>query len=83
MSDLTTIKVSRRVRDRLAAAAHTRGVTLRALLEDLSRQAEDAAALSQVGREMSRVREGDPAAWADYLEEGRAWEEGMRERLDS
>jgi hypothetical protein len=79
---MTSIKVTRVVRDRLAAAAHTRGQTVRALLEEFSRQAEDAALMGRVATEMRQLSESDPKGWEDYLAEGRAWEEGTVEHID-
>lgn len=81
MSELTSMKVPVQVRDRLALAAKARGLTVRALLDELSRQAADAALLEQAAAEMARLRESDPQQWAEYLDEGTAWEEGTVERL--
>ena len=83
MSELTSLKVPRRVRDRLTAAAQARGISVRALLDELSRKAEDAAAMEQVARQMVRLRDADPVGWNGYLEEGRAWEDRTDERLDA
>jgi hypothetical protein len=83
VSDLTTLKVSRQARDRFAAAARARGMTVRALLDDLSRGAEDTAAMEQVGRQMGKLRDTDPDAWHGYLDEGGAWEERTVERFDT
>jgi hypothetical protein len=83
MSEMTTLKVSRAVRDRFAAAAEARGLTIRALLDDLSRQAADAALMEQSARQMARLRDTDPEAWAEYVDEGRTWEEATVERLDT
>jgi hypothetical protein len=83
MPNLTSLKVPPEVRDRFAAAAKARGLTVRALLDELSRQAADAALLDQVRSQMAGLRESDPEAWEDYLGEGRSWEEGTVERLDA
>lgn len=83
MSDLTSLKVPYEVRDRFAAAARARGVTVRAFLDELSRQVADVELMEQVGRQMSQLREADPAAWDDYVTEGRIWEEGTVERFDA
>jgi regulator of RNase E activity RraB len=83
MSELTSLKVPRQVRDRLAIAAKARGLTVRALLDELSRQAVDAALMDQAAERMAHLRETDPDGWADYFDEGRAWEEGTVERLDA
>lgn len=39
--------------------------------------------MDQVAAQMTLMRDTDPDSWADYLAEGRAWEEGTSERLDS
>jgi len=83
MSELTTIKVPSQVRDRFAAAAELRGMTVRALLDQLSRQAADAALMDQAAQQMRQLREADPEAWNDYLAEGDEWEEATTERLDA
>ena len=81
--DLTSLKVPSEVRDRFATAAKVRGLTVRALLEQLSREAADTALMEQAARQMSQLREADPDAWDDYLAEGRHWEERTIEPLDS
>jgi hypothetical protein len=83
MPQATTIKVPISVRDRLASVAKVRGITIRSLLDELSRRALDAALMEQAGEQMARMRDTDPDAWADYLREGREWEERTVERLDS
>lgn len=81
MSNLTSLKVPLEVRDRFATAAKARGLTVRALLDELSRQVADAALLDQVRSQMSKLCESDPEAWEAYLSEGLTWEEGTVERL--
>ena len=83
MTDWTSLKVPRDVRDRLAAAAQARGLTVRALLDDLSRKAADDALMEQAAAQMEHLRDSDPESWADYLREGSAWEEGTVERFDA
>ncbi len=83
MSELTSLKVPSEVRDRFAAAAKVRGLTVRALLDQLSRQVADTTLMEQAARQMSQLREADPDAWNDYLADGRRWEEGTVERLDA
>lgn len=83
MPDLTSLKVPSEVRDRFATAAKVRGLTVRALLEQLSREAADTALMEQAARQMSQLREADPDAWDDYRSEGRHWEEGTIEPLDA
>ncbi|MCA1695690.1 MAG: hypothetical protein LC749_13715 [Actinobacteria bacterium] len=69
------------MRDRFAAAAKARGVTVRALLDQLSREVADAATMEHAARQMSQLREADPDAWGAYLAEGCRWEEGTVEPL--
>lgn len=83
MSYLTSLKVPSQVRDRFATAAKVRGMTVRQLLDQLSRDVSDTALMEQAARQMSQLREADPDAWDDYLAEGRRWEEGMVEPLDA
>ncbi len=83
MSELTSVKVPVHVRDRLAVAASARGLTVRALLDELSRQAADEALMARAGADMARLRESDPQEWADYLDEGLCWEQCTVERLDA
>jgi len=83
VSNLTSIKIPIQVRDRFAAAAAVRGITVRALLDQLSRQAGDAALMEQAAGQMRQLRDADPEAWDDYLAEGGRWEEGTIERLDA
>lgn len=80
MSELASLKVPVQVRDRFAVAARARGVTVRALLDDLSLRVVDAALMEKAARQMTRLRDTDPDAWADYLAEGRAWEPWYRRR---
>jgi hypothetical protein len=82
VSDLTTIKIPVQVRDRFAAAAQVRGMTVRALLDELSRQVADAALMEQAAQQMRQLCETDPQAWNDYLAEGERWEQTTIERLD-
>lgn len=77
MSEMTSIKVSSLVRDRLAKAAKARGVTMRVLLEDLSLSAMDDALMDAAAEKMARLRDSDPHEWAVYVEEGRDWLEGV------
>ncbi len=80
---MTSLKVPPEVRDRFAAAAKVRGLTVRALRDQLSREVADTALMEQAARQMSQLREADPDAWNDYLAEGRHWEEATVEPLDA
>lgn len=81
MPELTSVKVPVEVRDRLALAAKARGLTVRALLDELSRTAADDALMTKAASEMARLQESEPQEWVDYLDEGRVWEERTVERL--
>jgi hypothetical protein len=83
MTVWTTIKVPREVRDRLATAAHARGLTVRSLLEELSRKAVDDALMQRAAAQMEHLRDSDPESWAEYLREGTAWEQGTIERIET
>lgn len=83
VSDLATVKVPPEVRDRLAAAARARGLSVRALVDELSRQALDAALLERAAAQQARLRDENPEEWEDYLAEGRVWDEGASERIDA
>lgn len=83
MPEMTSVKVSVEVRDRLALAAGVRGVTVRALLDEFSRRAADEALMERAAAEMARLREADPAAWAGYVDEGDSWERGTVEPFDA
>lgn len=76
MTDLTTIKVPRQTRDRLSTIAAARHTTMRAVLDQLARDAENEVLMDQADQGMRRFRQNDPDGWADYLTEGLAWEEG-------
>jgi len=58
-------------------------MTVRALLDQLSRDVADTALMAQAARQMSQLRDADPDAWDEYLAEGRHWEEGTVESLDA
>lgn len=81
MPDLTSLKVPVHVRDRLAVAARARGITVRALLDELSWQAADEALMAQASADLDRLRTSDPDAWRDYIDEGEAWEAATRDRI--
>ncbi|GEM_PF-6635354 len=39
--------------------------------------------MEEAAQRMARLRDADPQAWAEYLDEGACWEEGTVERLDA
>lgn len=71
----TTIKVDTTVRDRLAAVARGRGVTLGALLDDLATDAERSARWAEVHEAYARLQ-ADEKEWASYLAESEQWSAG-------
>jgi hypothetical protein len=81
--DLTSLKVPAEVRDRFATAAKVRGLTVRTLLDQLSREVVDTALMEQAARQMSQLHDTDSDAWDDYIAEGRLWEQGTVEPLDA
>ena len=58
-------------------------MTVRALLDQLSRQLADATLMDQAAQQLRHLSETDPEAWNDYLAEGGRWEEATTERLDA
>jgi len=80
---LTSLKVPTAVRDRFATAAKGRGMTVRALLDQLSREVADATLMEQAALQMAQLHDTDPDAWDDYLAEGLHWEQATIEPLDA
>src|SRR3954447_12491902 len=76
-SDTATIRVPRQTRDRLAAWAHDRGVSLSALLTELAERAERADAYRSE-REATLAEVDDPVAMAEY----RLWEGTLEDGID-
>lgn len=72
-----TIRVPRDTRDRLAARARDRGVSLSSLLTEFARRAERADALRSE-RAATRAELGDPEA----LAEAELWEATLGDGLD-
>lgn len=70
----TTIKVDSEVRDRLAAVASARHMTLGALLEKVSRRLAYEQMMREANAAMERMEREDPEAWASYLAELREWD---------
>jgi antitoxin MazE7 len=76
-SDTATIRVPRQTRDRLAARARERGISLSALLTDLAEQAERADAYRSE-REATLADLESPEAMAEY----RLWEGTLEDGID-
>jgi hypothetical protein len=77
MTATATIRVPRETRDRLAARAHERGVSLSALLTEFARRAERADALRSE-REATAVDAGN----RDVAAEEREWEAVLGDGAD-
>jgi hypothetical protein len=73
---MTTIKVDRTVRDRLACVARARGTTLGALLDAESRRLETEQRWAEIESAYQRVQRDDPEGWQEYLGELAEWETG-------
>lgn len=76
-SDTATIRVPRQTRDRLAARARERGVSLSALLTELAENAERADAYRSE-REATIADTESPEALAEY----RLWEGTLEDGID-
>jgi macrodomain Ter protein organizer (MatP/YcbG family) len=77
MAQTATIRVPRETRDRLAARARDRGVSLSSLLTDLAERAERADAYRSE-REATKADMESPEAMAEY----RLWEETLEDGID-
>jgi post-segregation antitoxin (ccd killing protein) len=76
-SDTATIRVPRQTRDRLAARARDRGISLSALLTELAERAERADAYKSE-REATLADLESPEALAEY----RLWEGTIEDGID-
>jgi hypothetical protein len=70
----TTLSVPVEVRDALAAVAASRGTTMLALLEETAVRLSREEAMRKASASYERLAREDPAAFADYLAEGREWD---------
>ncbi|MGO1056199.1 hypothetical protein [Crossiella sp. CA198] len=70
----TTIKVDSAVRDRLALVARARGVTMTALLQTVSVDLQNEQEWAEIEAAYTRLRQEDPQAWAEYLNELGEWD---------
>jgi hypothetical protein len=71
----TTLSVPTRVRDTFVAVAAGRNTTMLALLDELARRLEREEAMRQATESYERLAREEPKAFADYLAEGRRWDE--------
>lgn len=68
-SRTTTIRVSVKTRDRIAALARKAGEPMTAIIDQAIREMERKHRWQHVADQMERTRREDPQAWADYLAE--------------
>jgi hypothetical protein len=71
---MTTIKVDRAVRDRLACVARARGTTMSSLLESESRRLENEQRWVEIEAAYKRMQHEDPEGWREYLGELAEWD---------
>ncbi|MET7423820.1 hypothetical protein [Dactylosporangium sp. NPDC005555] len=71
----TTVSVSTEARDVFAAVAASRDTTMFALLEETARRLEREEAMRQATLDYERLQQDDPAGFAEYLIEGRLWDQ--------
>jgi predicted DNA-binding protein len=65
----TTIRVSVKTRDRIAALAQKAGEPMTAIIDQAIREMEKKHRWQRVAEQMEQTRRADPQAWADYLDE--------------
>lgn len=56
-------------------------MTVRALLDELSRRAADEALMAKAAADQRRVQDSRPDEWREYLGEGESWEAGTVDRI--
>lgn len=80
----TTIKVESTVRDRLAVLARHRGITMGALLADVTEHLEREAFFARAHAQLNRLRQEDPDGWEQDRAESLSWQAGTdRDTLSS
>ncbi|GAA3537793.1 hypothetical protein GCM10022419_017210 [Nonomuraea rosea] len=65
----TTIRVSVKTRDRIAALAKKAGEPMTAIIDQAIREMEKKQRWQRVAEQMEQTQRTDPQAWADYLAE--------------
>jgi predicted transcriptional regulator len=65
----TTIRVSVKTRDRIAALARRAGEPMTAIIDQAIREMEKKHRWQHVAEQMEHTQKEDPQAWADYLAE--------------
>ncbi|MFI6991475.1 hypothetical protein [Nonomuraea wenchangensis] len=68
----TTIRVSVKTRDRIAALAKKAGEPMTAIIDQAIREMERKHRWQRVAEQMEETRHESPRAWADYLSESEA-----------
>jgi hypothetical protein len=82
MTDMTTIKVSVRTRDRLKKLADEDNLTMDAELALALDKAEEARFWAGVREDYARLQ-ADPEEWAEYTAELAEWDETAGDGLDN
>lgn len=75
MTELTTIKVPRQLRDRLRAVADARHTTMGGVLETLTAEAERAERFRKMAADLEAFAQRDPEDFAAYKRELAEWDE--------
>lgn len=65
----TTIRVSVKTRDRIAALAKKAGEPMTVIIDQAIREMEKRQRWERVAEQMEQTQREDPQAWADYLSE--------------
>ncbi|MFI7633417.1 hypothetical protein [Nonomuraea sp. NPDC049400] len=65
----TSIRVSVKTRDKIAALAKKAGEPMTAIIDQAIREMEKKQRWQHVAEQMEQTRREDPQAWADYLAE--------------
>jgi predicted transcriptional regulator len=65
----TSIRVSVKTRDRIAALAKKRGEPMTAIIDHAIREMEKKERWQRVAEQMEQTKREDPQAWADYVAE--------------
>ncbi|MFC5829058.1 hypothetical protein [Nonomuraea insulae] len=67
----TSIRVSVKTRDRIAALAKKAGEPMTAIIDQAIREMEKKQRWERVAEQIERTQREDPQAWADYLAESK------------
>jgi predicted transcriptional regulator len=72
----TTIKVDNALRDRLAALARERGITMGAILAEATEHLERETFFATARRQLDDLHRDDPDGWAAERAEAESWQAG-------